>query len=128
MLPLATGMSLMMVFRAIQQQRKAASYVLCPRIDQKTCIKCIVAAGCTPVIVPNKLVGDEVTTDLDALRQAIEKAGMSFNSSVFTIFTTLSVGVQNIVCVMSVTSCFAPRAGDKFDSLLILMHALCVMW
>ena len=34
--------------------------VLWPRIDQKTCLKSIVAVGLTPIVIPNRIEGDEV--------------------------------------------------------------------
>lgn len=70
-------------------------YVLWPRIDQKTCLKAIVAAGLTPVPVPPRLEGDELATDVGALRDLIAK-----------------LGAPTVVCVVTTTSCFAPRGPD----------------
>ena len=44
LLPVATGMALTLVLLTLKSQR-SGKYVLMPRIDQKTCIKCIYAAG-----------------------------------------------------------------------------------
>jgi len=45
LLPVATGMSMMMVLLALHQRRPQGKYVLWPRIDQKSCFKCILSAG-----------------------------------------------------------------------------------
>ena len=42
------------------------------------------------------LEGDELRTDIKSLEAKI-----------------LELGAENIVCIMSTTSCFAPRAPDK---------------
>lgn len=44
-LPVATGMSLVMTLLTLKQQRPGAKYVIWPRIDQKSCFKCILTAG-----------------------------------------------------------------------------------
>ena len=52
--------------------------------------------GYEPLIIENVLEGDELRTDVDeVLRKIVE------------------VGAENILCVMSTTSCFAPRVPDK---------------
>ena len=48
------------------------------------------------MIVPNSLEGDELRTDLDQLDRCISLTGP-----------------ENIVCVLSTTSCFAPRVPDR---------------
>jgi len=52
--------------------------------------------GLEPVVLDNKLEGDELRTDIEAMRSAIER-----------------LGAENIVCVMTTTSCFAPRVPDR---------------
>ena len=54
------------------------------------------AAGLEPVVVENVLEGDELRTDLPQLEASLKE-----------------VGPDNVVCVMTTTSCFAPRAHDK---------------
>jgi O-phospho-L-seryl-tRNASec:L-selenocysteinyl-tRNA synthase len=49
------------------------------------------------VAIPNLLEGDEVRTDLPALERKI--AGL---------------GADSILCVLSTSSCFAPRAPDRY--------------
>lgn len=70
-------------------------YVVWPRIDQKTCLKAIVTAGFEAVPVENLLEGDEVQSNFDAIQQAIRR-----------------LGAENIACVLTTTSCFAPRGAD----------------
>jgi len=43
--PMATGMTLMLCMLAFKSMRPDARYVLWPRIDQKSCFKSIVTAG-----------------------------------------------------------------------------------
>lgn len=58
-------MALTMTLLALLPTRPAgARSVLWPRIDQKTCLKAITAAGLTPVVLEMQLVGDELRTDL----------------------------------------------------------------
>ena len=66
-----------------------------PRIDQKTCLKCTIAAGLEVVVIENLLEGDQVCTNLDLIRSK-----------------AMELGPDNIVAVLSTTSCFAPRAAD----------------
>ena len=47
-------------------------------------------------MVENKLEGDELHTDLDAIEQKI-----------------VSLGAGSVACVMTTTSCFAPRVYDR---------------
>ena len=71
-------------------------YVLWPRIDQKTCLKAIVSANLEVVPLETVLDGDELHTDMAAMRQAVDR-----------------LGPDNIVCIVTTTSCFAPRAADS---------------
>lgn len=70
-------------------------YVLWPRIDQKTCLKCVQAAGYEPVVVPLRLQGDQLCTDVEALEAEVAR-----------------LGPDAVACVLTTTSCFAPRAAD----------------
>jgi O-phospho-L-seryl-tRNASec:L-selenocysteinyl-tRNA synthase len=71
-------------------------YVIWPRIDQKSCLKCIATAGLIPVVIANILEGDELRTDLTQLESEI-----------------LRLGADSVVAVLTTTSCFAPRAPDR---------------
>eukprot|EP00771_Trimastix_marina_P002307 gnl/Trimastix_PCT/3430.p1 GENE.gnl/Trimastix_PCT/3430~~gnl/Trimastix_PCT/3430.p1 ORF type:complete len:492 (+),score=91.86 gnl/Trimastix_PCT/3430:157-1632(+) len=95
-MPLATGMTLHMVLMHLRTLRPHADCVLWPRMDQKTCLKCILSAGLRAVVVPNVIEGDEVRTDMQALRHALEENG-----------------ADRVLCVLTTTSCFAPRTPDR---------------
>ena len=96
-LPVATGMAITLTLLAMKAARpKTARYVLWPRIDQQTCLKAVVSAGLELVVIQNLLLGDQLSTDLPAIIAQIE-----------------ALGPANIVCVVSTTSCFAPRGADK---------------
>ncbi|KAL3154047.1 hypothetical protein ABBQ32_013593 [Trebouxia sp. C0010 RCD-2024] len=96
-LPVATGMAVTLTLLAMKAARpKTAHYVLWPRIDQQTCLKAVVSAGLEPIVIQNLLLGDQLSTDMEAIVAQVEK-----------------LGAANIVCVVSTTSCFAPRGADK---------------
>ncbi|PNH00228.1 O-phosphoseryl-tRNA(Sec) selenium transferase, partial [Tetrabaena socialis] len=64
-LPLATGMTLSLVLLALRPQRPpGADVVVWSRIDQKTCLKAITAAGLRPHVVELRRSGDELVTDM----------------------------------------------------------------
>lgn len=98
-LPLCTGMSMALVLTTLRQQAPDKSVVLWSRIDQKSCFKAIAAAGLECVVIETKMEGDEVVTDLDAMRAALVEHG------------------PNVLAVLSTTSCFAPRVGDRIDEI-----------
>ena len=104
-LPLATGMSVTLLLLALRQLRPNATYVLWPRIDQKSCLKAICAAGLTPLPIENVLEGDELRTDVPALAAK-----------------TAEVGADRVLCVLSTTSCFAPRGIEKLLEVARLCH------
>lgn len=47
LIPVATGMAMLLVLLTLRQQRPEARYVIWPRIDQKSCFKCMLSAGHT---------------------------------------------------------------------------------
>uniref|UniRef100_W8C5B1 O-phosphoseryl-tRNA(Sec) selenium transferase n=1 Tax=Ceratitis capitata TaxID=7213 RepID=W8C5B1_CERCA len=94
--PLATGMSLMLCLLTLRQQKPLAQYVVWSRIDQKSCFKSIITAGLKPLIIQPKLDDyGSLSTDLFAFSKMVQ-----------------DVGVQNILCFCTTTSCFAPRNCD----------------
>ena len=102
--PLATGMAMHMIFCALRCVKPKAKYVLWMRIDQKSCLKAITSAGFIPIIVDNKLEGYQIVGNLDCLREK-----MKFYDP------------EEILCVVSCSSCFAPRAFDD----LVQIGAIC---
>eukprot|EP00639_Heterosigma_akashiwo_P011875 CAMPEP_0206372088 /NCGR_PEP_ID=MMETSP0294-20121207/6892_1 /ASSEMBLY_ACC=CAM_ASM_000327 /TAXON_ID=39354 /ORGANISM="Heterosigma akashiwo, Strain CCMP2393" /LENGTH=221 /DNA_ID=CAMNT_0053819383 /DNA_START=135 /DNA_END=797 /DNA_ORIENTATION=- len=70
-LPVATGMSITLTLLCLKSQFPERNMVVWPRIDQKSCLKAIYAAGCEPVVVENRLEGDSLVTDLEAVEQAL---------------------------------------------------------
>lgn len=101
-LPLATGMSLMMCMSALKSNRPQGKYVIWPRIDQKSCFKSILSANLVPLIVENVIINGELETDLTSIEELIRRYG------------------DEILCVLSTTSCFAPRNPDKIDFIAAL--------
>eukprot|EP00210_Caulerpa_lentillifera_P009074 g8659.t1 len=100
-LPLATGMALTMTLLAAKQLRPIqARFVIWPRIDQKTCLKCICSANLVPIVIENVLIDDHLETDCNSIENAIYE-----------------YGIESIVCVLSTSSCFAPRGCDDLKSI-----------
>ncbi|KAF5270345.1 hypothetical protein FQR65_LT05533 [Abscondita terminalis] len=98
--PVATGMALVLSMLSFRTLRPKAKYVIWLRIDQKTCFKSILAAGFEPIIIDAERCGDQLASGIDQVRLAIEEHGSSL-----------------IACVMSTTSCFAPRIGDDIEQI-----------
>ncbi|PAA55979.1 hypothetical protein BOX15_Mlig028377g1 [Macrostomum lignano] len=97
LIPVATGMALCLCLLSLRSSRPSnAKLVLWPRIDQKSCFKAIITAGFTPVPIEPLLDGDQLVTDVTAVRSLIEQHGP-----------------DSIVAVMTTTSCFAPRVPDR---------------
>ena len=126
MVPMATGMSLVLCMLTLKQERPGAKFVLWSRIDQKACFKCIITAGMfstrtnsfrpvvivfdasdvsiylglQPIVIEPNVSGDELRTDL-----------VNMEAQMATL------GSDNIVCVLTTTSCFAPRATDSLEQI-----------
>ncbi|CAD7937583.1 unnamed protein product [Amoebophrya sp. A25] len=106
--PLATGMSLLMCFLALQQIATSESagikkkYIIWSRIDQKSCFKSITSAGFIPVVVelcPTvESSGEGLETDVEGIEAKIQE-----------------LGPENVLCVFCTTSTFAPRVPDKVE-------------
>jgi O-phospho-L-seryl-tRNASec:L-selenocysteinyl-tRNA synthase len=75
--------------------------VIWSRIDQKSCFKAILTAGLVPLIVAQVLVDDQLTTDMITIRDLLVKHE------------------NEILCVISTTSCFAPRQPDQVDQVAL---------
>ncbi|XP_026503788.1 O-phosphoseryl-tRNA(Sec) selenium transferase isoform X2 [Terrapene carolina triunguis] len=101
--PMATGMSLTLCFLTLRHKRPKAKYIIWPRIDQKSCFKSMITAGFEPVVIENVLEGDELRTDVKAVEAKIQ-----------------DLGAENVLCVHSTTSCFAPRVPDRLEELAVI--------
>ena len=106
LMPCATGLSLTLTLLALRSSNPQARYVLMPRIDQRTCIKAVQQAQLEPLLVPNALASAHTVTDVERLRAAIA-----------------SLPPQSVLCVVSVTSCFAPRTADDVVAIAKLCRA-----
>ena len=84
-----------MALLALRRKFPGKGKVLWLRVDQKSCLKAITTAGLEVVVIEGKWLGDELVSDLDAVKAAIELHGP-----------------QNILAAVSCVSCFAPRAPD----------------
>ncbi|XP_043918111.1 O-phosphoseryl-tRNA(Sec) selenium transferase isoform X2 [Protopterus annectens] len=84
-------------------QPKAAGSSLLNKLTNSVVLDIIKIAGFEPVVIENKLEGDELRTDLQAVEKKIEE-----------------IGAENILCIHSTTSCFAPRAPDRVEELAVL--------
>lgn len=100
--PMATGMTMTLILLTLTKLKPTAKHVLWLRHDQKSVFKSILTAGLTPVIIDPILKegGDQLMTNVDAVEQAIR-----------------SIGRKNILCIITTTSCFAPRACDDLKTL-----------
>jgi O-phospho-L-seryl-tRNASec:L-selenocysteinyl-tRNA synthase len=100
-LPMATGMTLTMVLMSMRASwanaRERDSVIWC-RLDQKTCVKAATCAGLNIVVIEPRLCGDELITDVEAIEREIARLG------------------ERLVCVVTSTSCFAPRASDDVEA------------
>ncbi|CAL6325024.1 unnamed protein product [Bathycoccus prasinos] len=109
LLPLCTGMSLCSVFNALRahhreeqnaKEEERQNTILWTRLDQKTCIKSILASGYDVCVVDPILEKDELITNLQALEKELS-----------------AEDTKKIACVVSSTSCFAPRASDDVEAI-----------
>ena len=121
LLPVATGAAITLTLSALIRQRRLADvsarrrdwFVVVPRIDQQTCLKCIVAANATAHVVPLIVDGDELTSDIDGIRAAVQH-----------IRAQTVVDGRDVLAIMSVSSCFAPRAPDRLVEISVLCAQL----
>ena len=93
--PLATGMGMLLCLRTFHKMRPEAKFVLWPRIDQKSCFKCILTAGLIPVIARNEMKDDGLIGSIVDIESKIN-----------------DINPVNIVCILSTTSSFAPKFPD----------------
>ncbi|KAG8190429.1 hypothetical protein JTE90_009266 [Oedothorax gibbosus] len=98
--PMATGMSMLLCLRMFHSQRPRGKYVIWPRLDQKSCFKCILAAGLEPVVIKNVNIDDGLMGCVEDIESNIK-----------------SLGAENIVCVLSTVSSFAPKVPDNLTDI-----------
>ncbi|XP_073826771.1 sec synthetase [Musca autumnalis] len=101
LLPMATGMSLTLCFLSLRKLRPKGKYILWSRIDQKSCFKSMTAAGFTPIVINTKRRENQ-----DGLCTNLEE----FEKKILEL-------KEDILCIMSTTSCFAPRNCDDITKL-----------
>jgi len=107
LVPVATGMALTLTLLSLRQSRPEARYVVWSRIDQKSCFKSMLTAGLEPLVVELAVRGDELVTDVAAVRAAVER-----------------VGGESVVAVLTTTSCFAPRGPDDLPAVAAICKEL----
>lgn len=106
-LPCATGMAIMLALRALAKQFPGRKKVVWLRCDQKSALKAVGLAGLDLIVVENELSGVAVKTDMSNLRMAVDLHGP-----------------DNILCILSTTSCFAPRLPDDIVAIGVLCKSL----
>lgn len=97
LLPLCTGMSMSLVLSSFRTPDVHKNIVLWSRIDQKSCFKAVTSAGFLCVVIPTKMDGDQVVTDLEAMQAALDQHG------------------ERVLAIITTSSCFAPRVPDQVD-------------
>lgn len=124
LLPVCTGMSMALVLSGLRDRARKLDaamsedgdgdsdaperdIVLWSRIDQKSCYKAVLSAGLKCIVLPTRAHPDtdEVSTDLDALKEALDRHG------------------NRILAVLTTTSCFCPRVPDEVDSVAKTIRA-----
>ncbi|CAF0766402.1 unnamed protein product [Didymodactylos carnosus] len=105
-IPMATGMTLTLCLLTLKKIRPQCRYVLWSRIDQKSCLKAILATDLIPVIIEQIQTDDneELHTDVNKFEQYLKNC----------------TNLNEICCIYSTTSCFAPRAIDNVVELSLL--------
>uniref|UniRef100_A0A5K3FTF6 O-phosphoseryl-tRNA(Sec) selenium transferase n=1 Tax=Mesocestoides corti TaxID=53468 RepID=A0A5K3FTF6_MESCO len=144
LVPMATGMTLTFCLLTLKRRRgPQAKYVVWPRIDQKSCLKCIATAGLIPVPIEpiqssgrrpkhkgsgssvagdssGDLPADQLASNLPAIEAAIKDPE---GSLLATPATDCRPGPESVVCVLSTTSCFSPRVPDRILAISSLCEA-----
>ncbi|XP_065318724.1 O-phosphoseryl-tRNA(Sec) selenium transferase-like [Gordionus sp. m RMFG-2023] len=132
MLPVATGMTLTLCFLTLRKIRPLAKFIIFMRIDQKSCFKSIITAGFIPIIVQGRTYpATHVAPDTiqgisenfgDAQNNTTTANKNNFNDEIRPSVSELEEIIEeqvkidpslaHIACVLSTTSCFAPRGAD----------------
>lgn len=109
LIPMATGMTLSLCLLTLKKQRNQAKYVLWSRIDQKSCFKAITTANLIPIIIDTVPTVNGMQSDLTQFSDKVNE-----------------LGAENIVCIYSTSSCFAPRQCDDIVALSLLAQQHCI--
>jgi O-phospho-L-seryl-tRNASec:L-selenocysteinyl-tRNA synthase len=83
-------------FSAVKQKK----YVIWSRIDQKSCFKSILSSNLIPIIVDPLIINGEMITNIDEIRRICSEEKK-----------------DEILAILSTTSCFAPRQPDAADKI-----------
>ncbi|KRX73087.1 O-phosphoseryl-tRNA(Sec) selenium transferase [Trichinella sp. T6] len=101
----ATGMAMTLCLMNFRKARPQATHVIWSRVDQKSCIKCITAIeGLTLHVVEQIYQHDRLCTNVPLMRETVEV-----------------LNPENVLCIITTTSCFAPRSPDNIE----LVSELC---
>ncbi|KRY58291.1 O-phosphoseryl-tRNA(Sec) selenium transferase, partial [Trichinella britovi] len=104
-IPVATGMAMTLCLMNFRKARPQATHVIWSRVDQKSCIKCITAIeGLTLHVVEQIYQHDRLCTNVPLMRETVEV-----------------LNPENVLCIITTTSCFAPRSPDNIE----LVSELC---
>eukprot|EP01080_Neovahlkampfia_damariscottae_P008521 gene8521-345_t len=110
--PMCTGMSLSLVFTTLASKNKKGKYVLWSRIDQKSCFKSIFTASLTPEVVELNFQKDK-KSDNKKIQKLIDENEDGLITDLDKMEKKMIEMKDEILCVMSTTSCFAPRLPDR---------------
>uniref|UniRef100_A0A182IPQ6 O-phosphoseryl-tRNA(Sec) selenium transferase n=1 Tax=Anopheles atroparvus TaxID=41427 RepID=A0A182IPQ6_ANOAO len=82
-------------------------------VDQQSCFKSILAAGLTPIVIDSLLAPECYRAS-----EAGNGATVQFATDLAAFEAKISeVGAEQICCLVSTTSCFAPRSSDDVIAL-----------
>lgn len=101
--PLATGMTIATTLLAMKSLSPSKSKVIWCRIDQKSCLKAISMVGLMPIVVEPQVVDGMLVTNISRIEEILS-----------------SEDRDDILAVITTTSCFAPRQPDRIDEVAVL--------
>jgi O-phospho-L-seryl-tRNASec:L-selenocysteinyl-tRNA synthase len=93
-------MTMTLCLLTLKKQRPSSRYVLWSRIDQKSCFKSILTANLEPIIIEQIENNNYLQTNINEFEKQIQQ-----------------LNPNEICCIISTTSCFAPRAIDNIQAL-----------
>eukprot|EP00916_Digyalum_oweni_P002675 GHVL01004860.1.p1 GENE.GHVL01004860.1~~GHVL01004860.1.p1 ORF type:complete len:368 (-),score=81.56 GHVL01004860.1:10-1113(-) len=90
-LPVSTGLAMTMTLLSLKKIRKK-NKIIWSRIDQQSCYKSLDITGCEIIIIELLQEGDGLVTDVEKIKNNLD---------------------EDVLAVVTTTSCFAPRLPDK---------------